>query len=177
MRSQSFAATVAPRSVQVTPLEGGGLSLRSPQALGVYPRCVEDLLEHWGRTAPDRVFLAQKAADRKWRTVTYGDAAGKVRAIAQGLLDMDLPADRPILTLSGNSIEHGLLILGAMHAGLTVVPVAPAYATASGDVRKLRHVFDLIDPSVVYVDDGSEYSETLAQIARDDLPAVHSLKR
>ncbi len=174
MRSQSFAATVAPREVSITPLEGGGWSLRSPQALGFYPRCVGEVLEHWARTEPDRVFLADRASDGPWRSVSYADAASKVRAIAQGLLELGLSPDRPVLTLSRNSIEHGLMILGAMHAGLSVVPVAPAYAMASKDLRKLQHVFDLIDPSLVYVDEGHLYAEALGRVAREPVRVVSS---
>ena len=40
--------------------------------------------------------------------------------------------DRPIVILSGNSVDHGLLALGAMYAGVYYAPIAPAYSLQSG---------------------------------------------
>ena len=45
-------------------------------------------------------------------------------AIAQALLDRKLGPYRPVMILSGNSIDHALLTLGCLLAGVPVVPVA-----------------------------------------------------
>jgi feruloyl-CoA synthase len=155
---------VSPRETRATRLPDGGWRVNSTQVLGYYPRCVGDVLEHWGVSDPDRVFLAERDGDDQWRSVSYGEALKRVRSIAQAFIERGLSPDRPLLTLSKNSVDHGLVILAAMHAGIPVVPVAPAYASASKDYAKLRHVFDLIKPQLVYVDRAASYEGALKAI-------------
>jgi feruloyl-CoA synthase len=164
---------VASQEVVAQRLPGGGWSLRSPQSLGVYPRCVGDMLVHWARTAPDRMFLAERQGD-VWRAVTYAQALAAVEGIAQHLLDRGLDPARPVVTLSPNSVEHGLMLLGAMHAGLPVAPVSPSYALASKDFRKLRHVLDLLSPSLLYLNDGAPYAEALRAALDGPVPILTS---
>ena len=76
--------------------------LRSPHPLDAYPDKLTQRLEHWAKAAPDRVFLAQRAPDGSWRTLTYAQTLAQVRAIAQALLQRKLSAERPIAILSGN---------------------------------------------------------------------------
>src|SRR3954465_15542590 len=80
----------------------GTIILRSPHKLDAYPQKLTERLEHWAKAAPDRVFLAQPAADGSWRKVTYAQARAQVRSIAQSLLTRRLSADRPVAILSGN---------------------------------------------------------------------------
>ena len=56
-----------------------------------------------------------------------------MRRIAQALLDRKLSGQRPIVILSGNSIEHGLLALAAMYTGVLYTPIAPAYSLQARD--------------------------------------------
>jgi feruloyl-CoA synthase len=63
----------------------GTLYLRSPHKLEPYPDKITQRLEHWANAAPDRVFLAQRAADGSWRKLTYADALSQVRSVAQAL--------------------------------------------------------------------------------------------
>ena len=72
------------------------------------------------------------------------------RAIAQALLDRDLSAERPLAILSDNDIEHPLLALGAMHAGVPFAPVSPAYSLVSHDYGKLRHILGMLTPGLVF---------------------------
>src|SRR3954453_23373206 len=87
----------------------GTIILRSPHRLDAYPQKLTERLEHWAKAAPDRVFLAQRAADGSWRRVPYAQALEQVHSIAQSLLTRRLSAERPIAILSGNDIEHALL--------------------------------------------------------------------
>src|SRR5712692_1804689 len=98
----------------------GSVYLRAPAPLGSYPTSITEPLEHWADHAPDRIFLAQRDPAGAWRAVTYRQA--------QSLLDRGLSSDRPVAILSGNSIEHGLLALACMYAGVLYSPVAPAYS-------------------------------------------------
>jgi feruloyl-CoA synthase len=154
----------AEAAVQVVDLPGGGHLLRSPQALQPYPRCLGDLLEKWARAAPQRTFLAERAPEGSWRQVTYGEALPAVRAIAQALLDRGLGARRPVLILSDNSLNFGLLLLGALHAGVPVAPVSPSYSLLSKDFARLKAVAELVHPGLVYAADGARFAPALAAL-------------
>ena len=62
-------------------------------------------------------------------------------AVAQALLDRGMGPDAPLMILSGNSIKHAVMMLGAMKARVPVAPVSVAYSLMSGDHGKLKHVF------------------------------------
>ena len=53
------------------------------------------------------------------------------------------------------------MMLGAMHVGVPVVPVSTAYARLSQDFGKLRYIFELVEPGLIYVDDAVRYAKAL----------------
>ena len=157
----------APARVEVEPLAGGGMILRSPVPLSAPPRCLSVWLEEWAGRAPKRVFLAERAgapAGEGWRTITFAETFDRVRAVAQALLDRRLAPSRPLLILAENGIDHALFALAAMHIGLPVTPVSTAYARLSRDFAKLSHIVDLVEPPLVYLDDASRYADALAAV-------------
>ena len=105
----------------------GAIVLRSPQPLGAYPRVIGEWLVQWAAKAPDRTFLAERAGDA-WRKVSYAEALDRARRIGESLLSRGLTSARPVAILSDNSVDHALLALGAMHAGIPVAPISPAYS-------------------------------------------------
>jgi feruloyl-CoA synthase len=143
---------MAPAEVVVRDFGDGAMLLTSPQELGAYPRQVSVPLRHWAKTAPDRTFLAERNAEGGWRRVSFAEAARAADAIAQGMIDRGLGSERPVMILSGNSIDFALIMLGAMQAGVTVVPVSPAYSVMSQDHAKLKYIFDLIEPALIFVE-------------------------
>ena len=107
---------------------------------------------------PDRSFLAQRvrSADGTrgdWRHVTFAQALDAARRIAQALLDRGLSAARPVVILSENDIEHALLTLGCLLAGVPWCPASPAYSTISQDYGKLRHILGVVTPGLVFASD------------------------
>ena len=142
----------------------GSVILRSARALGPVPRCLGVLLERWAVTAPDRIFLAERGASGTWRHLTYEAASRAANAIGQAVLDRRLGPDRPLMILAENGIDHGIAMLGGMHVGVPVVPVSTAYARLSQDFGKLRYIFDLVQPGLVYVDDVERYAKALEAI-------------
>ncbi|CAA7626136.1 feruloyl-CoA synthase [Magnetospirillum sp. SS-4] len=151
----------APARVTVDKLPGGGMILRSPDSLKPFARCLGDLLHHWADRIPDSLFLAQRDADGGWRKVTWAEGLRSVEAIAQSLLDRGLNRNRPVMILSDNSIDHALLALGAMHAGIPVAPISPAYSLMSRDHSKLKYITDLLKPGLVYAADGARFADAL----------------
>jgi feruloyl-CoA synthase len=142
--------------------------LRSPEQLGEYPTRVTDQLEYWAAKSPDHVFLAQRGRNGQWETATYAQTFTRARRLASGLLKCGLSADRPLMILSGNSIEHGLLALAAMYAGVPYAPIAPAYSLAVKQFTALSYVWKNFSPGMVFVEEGSRYTEALNAVRREE---------
>src|SRR6185295_10701544 len=118
-------------------------------------------LEHWAEAAPDRVFLAQRAADGSWRTLTYAQALMRVRAVAQALLERKLSPERPIAILSGNDLEHAMLGLAAMMIGVPYAPISVPYSLMSSDFGKLKSIIEILTPGLVFVSDGKPFTRAI----------------
>jgi feruloyl-CoA synthase len=167
---------LAPAKVELQKRADGTMLLRSPQKLGPYARCVTEWLAQWSDRAPDRVFLAERASANSWKKITYREAYGAVRRIGQALLDRGLNEERPVAILSDNSIDHALLALGAMHVGIPVAPVSPAYSLLSKDFGKLKHIFELIAPGLVYASDPQKFAPALAAVGAKSTPVAELLE-
>ena len=141
---------LGPSDMTVEKRPDGTMIAALPHALGPYPDKATDKLDHWAKAAPDRVFLAQRDGGGPWRTITYAEAHASVRAMAAALLQRDLSPERPIVILSGNDLGQALLGLAAQYIGVPFAPVSPAYSTVSQDFGKLRHIFGLLKPGLVY---------------------------
>jgi len=136
--------------------------VRAAEPLPPYANSWIDRLEHWAEVAPDRAFLAEREANGGWRTLTYKDALEKTMRIGSWLLAHGASAETPLLILSGNSIEHGLLSLAGMAVGAPTCPVSTAYSLISQDLSKLKGVIDLMTPRFVFAADGGAYARALA---------------
>lgn len=139
-------------------------------------RMTDRLLQGAG-TDPDRVFVArrERLADGgtgDWCKVTYGQALAAARSIGQALLDRGLSPERPVAILSENGIEHVLLALGAMYAGIPHCPVSPAYSTVSQQYDKLRHGLATLRPGLVFAADAARYGKASAAPVGPDIDVV-----
>ncbi|WP_118132618.1 feruloyl-CoA synthase [Oceanicella sp. SM1341] len=151
--------------VSLSEAPGGVLHMRSRRTLGPYPRAITDRLDQWAVERPDQLFLADRSGEGgAWRQLTFAETRARARNIAQGLIDLGLGPERPLAILSGNSIDHGLLALGAMIAGVPYAPVSPAYSLVSTDYAKLRHVLGLITPGALFVQDTGPFAPALAAV-------------
>jgi feruloyl-CoA synthase len=161
-----------PNAVTLTKAADGSMYVRSIYPLGNYPAKLTDRLDHWAEHAPDRVFLAQRDATGQWRTKTYAETQTAARSIAGALLTRPLSMERPIAILSGNDIEHALLGLGAMYAGIPYSPISTAYSLVSSDFGKLRHIFSLLTPGLIFAADGKAYASAIAAVAPKDAEII-----
>ena len=144
----------------------GGILLRSAEPLGQHPATILHSLREWATLDPEHPLVAERTGDG-WRTVSYGEAVAAADAIGQGLLDLGLEASRPLLVLSGNSVDHLLLLLGAMTAGIPVAPTSTAYSLQSQDHERIREVVELVSPGAVFADDAGRFGSAL-----DAVPGV-----
>ena len=166
---------LAPAQVGLEKRADGTLLLRSPQKLGPYSRCVTQWLVEWSDRAPSRVFLAERKGDA-WREISYREAYGAVRRIGEALLERGLNAERPVAILSDNSIDHALLALGAMHVGVPVAPVSPAYSLLSKDFGKLKSIFELVKPGLVFAAEPQKFAPALEAVGAKSTPVAELLE-
>ena len=153
----------------------GTLHLRSSRVLPGYPDKLTDRLVYWAEQAPGRVFMAERPAEGQgggWRTLTYADTLERVRRIGASLLTRNLSAERPIVILSGNDLEHALLGLAANYVGIPYAPVSPAYSLISSDFGKLRHIVNLLTPGLVFAADGAQYARAIEAVVPPDVEVV-----
>jgi feruloyl-CoA synthase len=143
----------------------GSILLRSAMPLQPSARCVGDWLEHWARQTPDRIFLGERSSvNASWTTVTYRDVLRQVRSVAAWILAQGLSAERPLVVLSDNSIDHALLALGAMHVGVPIATISPAYSLMSKEFDRLKSMIGLLDPGAIYVSHLKPFAPALAAI-------------
>ena len=152
--------------------QGDGSTLVvAKEPLGPYPVRLTDRFLQWAERAPDSTLVAKRVAGGDWRRVSYGEALTSARSIAQALIDRQLSAERPVAILSDNDIEHFLLGLGAMLAGVPYASVSPAYSLMSQDFGKLRHVVETLTPGLVFAS-GPRYAKAIAAVVPSDTPVV-----
>ena len=150
--------------------------LKADQELQAFPDRLTDRLQHWAQHKPDQSLFARrvKLADGSlgdWRHVTYAQAWRTARNIAQGLINRGLNAERPVVILSENSLEHALLALGCMVAGVPFVPTSPPYSLISQDYDKLKHVLRTVTPGMVFASD-ARYAKAIAATVSSDMEIV-----
>jgi feruloyl-CoA synthase len=141
-----------------------GLVLSSPVEPGAPARCIGDWLVRWARERPDAAFLAERDRDGGWAELRYGQALAAVESIASYLLEHGAAPDRPVMILSDNSVAAALLSLAAMHAGVPVAPVSPAYSLQSTSFDRLRAVTGQLRPGFVFADEPQRFAPALAAI-------------
>jgi feruloyl-CoA synthase len=150
----------------------GTLLLRSTEALGEFPARLTDRLEHFAATAPDRVFAAQRGEGGTWVTITYAQMLERARRIAQALATRALSAERPVVILSDNDLDHLTLAFGALWAGVPYAPVSAAYSLLSQDFAKLRHILATLTPGLVFASDGAAYGRAISACVGADVELV-----
>ena len=153
--------------------DDGALLLRSADELGDYPVTVLHSLRAvgGGRTRITR-WSPSAARTAAWRTVSYGAAVAAADAIGQALLELGLGPARPLLLLSGNGVNHLLMTLGALTAGIPVAPVSVAYSLQSTDHARIKAIAELITPGAVYAEDAAAFGAALDARGRRALPVV-----
>jgi feruloyl-CoA synthase len=132
-----------------------------------YEPGLPSLIDYLARAAelrPQTTFLAERDASKQWRRLSYAEAWRDTTAVATWLIGKGFgPDSAPLMILSENSIEHAVLMLGAMRAGVAVVPVSPTYSFGQ-DLGRLGYVLDLTQPSLVYAGDATRYGPALEYV-------------
>ena len=165
----------APVDIACDTMPGGAYRLRSRTPLAPHDQSLGRMFRAAVEARPDRVFLAERSG-RRWRTLTYATCRLIVDAIAAGLIERGLSARRPIMVLSGNSIDHALLTLAAYTAGVPIAPISVAYSLQSHDHAKLKHIMALLQSGLIYVADTAPFAGALGalDLTRVEIVASHN---
>ena len=133
--------------------------VRSNIHLDVQDRCVSDRLFRAAKLTPARIFIAERDWRGEWRCLDYMTAAASVVRLAGHLMAYGLNADRPLVILSRNSIQHALLTLAALHAGIPFCAL-PSHLYLKPNRAALGRVLQTLTPGLIYFD--KEAAEILA---------------
>lgn len=147
----------APREVHLDARFDGSLILKSPLPFTAPEWTVLDFLSRWATEAPERVFLAQRADDGLWFSISYGEMWRRVQSIGQAFIEFGATRGDKVAILSGNSIEHAIITFAAMSAGLVVAPISPNYSLMSGGLARLQDIAVLLAPKFVFAQSMATY--------------------
>jgi feruloyl-CoA synthase len=163
----------APARVTCTADADGTIRLSSPDPLGAHDPSLARLFRRSVEAQPGRTFLQERAGN-EWRKLTYEAALRTTDSLAAALIARGLSAERPVMILSGNAIEHALLMIACFTAGVPAAPVSVAYSLQSQDFAKLKFIAELLDPGLIYVADTSPFAKALGALNTSNIEIVAS---
>ena len=165
--------TLRPHKVTRETRADGTILLSSGYPMPPVAARTTDWLDRWARETPEALFLAERAGDG-WRETPYGEAHETVDAIAGGLLSHGLRPGDPLMVLSGNGIDHGLLTLACQKIGLPTVPLAEQYSMIPGAEAHITDIARRVRPAMVYAADGEAFARALALDLFEGVPKLVS---
>lgn len=152
--------------------QGDTLYIYPKEQLQQYPQKLTDRLIENAQQFPERTFVAKRGADGEWIRLSYAEVERRAWHIAQAQHQRDLSAERPIIILSGNDLEHLVLSMAAMFAGVPFSAISPAYSLVSQDFGKLHHVIEVLTPGLVYAADGQLFAKAIQSCVDDQIEVV-----
>ena len=161
-------------SFHIETRDDGTILMAQPDPLPEYSPILADYLDEWAHNTPAQTWFAQRDKGGDWRRISYGEGRELARKIGAQLLGMGLGPEKPLLILSGNSLEHALLGAACFYVGIPYAPLSVAYSLVSKDHAKLRDIATLLKPGAVYAEDGAAFAPAIASIAEHE-PAVITL--
>ncbi len=157
--------------VQVETRADGSMLLRSTEPLEPFPATMNERFAHWIARQPEAVLAAQRDAHDVWQPLSYGQMHQRMQAIGQALVERGLSADRPIVILSDNDLDHLSLGLAATWVGVPYASVSPAYSIISSDFAKLKHILATLTPGLVFAA-GPAYAKAIEASVGSDVEVV-----
>ncbi|SAL45299.1 feruloyl-CoA synthase [Caballeronia arvi] len=151
----------------------GTLILRSARALPcIEQRSFADFVPLWAANRGDTPAFCERDANGEWRSLSWSELWRQVQAVAGALLEMGLNAERPLILLSGNSVEQAVVLLAAEYVGVPTAPVSPPYALMSKDFARLKAIRELVPPGAIFVQSVTPYARALAALELGNLPVI-----
>jgi feruloyl-CoA synthase len=157
--------TFAPPDTAIQRRPDGTVVLTSRHPLPAHETSIAEVLRKRAAAHPDRPLAAQRDDQDRWVLLSYADARAKADALADAFLELELGPERPLMVLSGNSVEHLLVTLGAYTAGVPVMPISVAYSLMSSDHARIKAIAELTRPGLVFADDAGAFGRALDALA------------
>jgi len=161
---------LAPAKVLYEARADGSFVLSSPEPLQPYARCIGQWLEHWAVQTPQRAYLAERRG-AGWFSLNYAQVRQRVGALAQGLLELDLPAGAAADALGKRSGPGAVDLGGAArgHPGVddfrgVLAQHRQRVQQTQGDCRSAQACAD-------FVNDGDAYCRAI-ELVNPDCPVV-----
>src|SRR6195256_471257 len=157
----------APREIRIEKRPDGTLVLRSPIAFETPQWSILDFIPEWAAKAPQRAFLAQRGREGEWHRISYAELWQRVQSVGQAMIDLGAKRGDRLAILSGNSIEHAIVMFAAMSVGVVVAPISPNYSLMPGGLARLQDIATLLGPAFVFVQDSETYlsARTIPELA------------
>lgn len=141
----------------------GAVLVRQTDPLGAFPLRLSDRIRYWAQVAPERTWMAQRR-EGEWTRVSYFELLDQVRRMGSFLLTLNLSAQRPLIILSENSLEHAIVALAAQYIGVPSAAITPAYSLHDPALLKLRDVSAQITPGAVFVQSADRFAAAISQV-------------
>jgi len=148
--------TFAPPEISAERREDGTIVLTSRVALTEWEPSITAVLRKRAAEHPDRPLATHRGA-----ALTYGEARQRSDALARVFVELGLGPDKPVMILSGNSLEHLLVSLAAYAARTPVMPISVAYSLMSSDHARIKAIADVTTPGLVFADDAAQFGPAL----------------
>jgi feruloyl-CoA synthase len=157
-----------PRDIAIERRADGTILMASRVHFELSQPNIPAYLRFRARERPNAIWIAEPdRASGNWRSISFAEAKQCIDSLTQALLDLALPAEKSLVILSGNSIEHAMITYAGYQAGITVVPITPLIALQPEAAAQLQDRLARVNPGVVFVQDASAYAPALAMIEPD----------
>ncbi|HEY1508142.1 MAG TPA: feruloyl-CoA synthase [Solirubrobacteraceae bacterium] len=157
--------TFATPDIAIERRDNGTIILRSRHAAPDPEPSITAVLRQRAAQHPDRPLAAQRDRDDRWVALTYGEAKQRSDALAQMFTELGLGPEKPVMILSGNSLEHLLVSLAAYAARAPAMPISVAYSLMSADHARIRAIAEVTEPGLVFADDAGPFGPALDALA------------
>ncbi len=142
----------APLNIDIDEQADGALHMSSRVPVTMREAHLPAYLRRHAQARPQALWISQReGGDGAWRSLSYGEARKAVDSLAQGLLDLKLPQGSSLAILTGNSIEHALIMLAAMQVHIPVSPISTAYSQPGGSHGRLKELLGMVKPGAIFV--------------------------
>jgi len=136
---------------------------------------VSAFVARWAEERPSQLAFAERDGPDSWRWLTWGEFHPRMLAVAAGLLELGLSQQRPLMILSGNSLDQVLLLAAADYVGIPSAPVSPSYSLMSQEFTRLLGIHALVEPGAVFVQSAPQFAKALQALGTpaEAVIAVH----
>ena len=164
--------TFAPPDIEMERRDDGTIILSSRRTLPEWEPSITAVLRKRAASHPDRSLAAQGGT-----TLTYGEAERAAAALAREFVRLGLGPEKPVMILSGNSLDHLLVSLAAYAAHAPVMPISVAYSLMSKDHARIKAIAELTRPGLVFADDAGPFAGALDALEIDTVLVARGERR